>query len=82
MSQQVKDHRARVYGSAVCLADVTGPDGDKVPVWSANPDEVLGWLCDGFRFRFNQRRSIRCPLTGPALGPAASAMNRKPPNAA
>jgi putative transposase len=60
MSQQVKITRASLYGSAVYLGDVTEPDGTIVPVWSANPDEVLGWLCDGFRFRFNQRRSTRC----------------------
>jgi len=60
MSQQVKIARARLHGSAVCLGDVTGADGTAAPVWSANPDEVLGWLCDGFRFRFNQRRSTRC----------------------
>jgi len=60
MSQQVKITRARLHGSAVYLGDVTGPDGAQMPVWSANPDEVLSWLCDGFRFRFNQRRSTRC----------------------
>jgi putative transposase len=60
MSQQVKITGARLHGSAVYLGDVTGPDGTEAPVWSANPDEVLGWLCDGFRFRFNQRRSTRC----------------------
>jgi putative transposase len=60
MSQQVKITRARLHGSAVYLGEVTGPDRTAVPVWSANPDEVLGWLCDGFRFRFNQRRSTRC----------------------
>lgn len=59
MSQQVKITRARLHGSAVYLGDVTGLDGTEAPVWSANPDEVLGWLCDGFRFRFNQRRSTR-----------------------
>jgi IS605 OrfB family transposase len=60
MSQQVKITRARLHGSAVYLGDVTGADGTAAPVWSANPDEVVGWLCDGFRFRFNQRRSTRC----------------------
>jgi putative transposase len=60
MSQQVKITRARLHGSAVYFGDVTGPDGTVAPVWSANPDEVLSWLCDGFRFRFNQRRSTRC----------------------
>jgi hypothetical protein len=60
VSQQVKITRARLHGSAVYLGDVTGPDGIAAPVWSANPDQVVGWLCDGFRFRFNQRRSTRC----------------------
>ncbi|MGH3524644.1 MAG: hypothetical protein ACRDU4_17915, partial [Mycobacterium sp.] len=60
MSQQVNITRARLHGSAVYLGDVTGPDGAQMPVWSANPEEVLSWLCDGFRFRFNQRRSARC----------------------
>jgi IS605 OrfB family transposase len=59
MSQQVKITRARLHGSPVYLGEVTGPDGSQTPVWSANPDEVLGWLCDGFRARFNQRRSVR-----------------------
>ena len=60
MSQQVTITRARLHGSAVYLGDITGPDGATAPVWSANPDEVVSWLCDGFRFRFNQRRSTRC----------------------
>ncbi len=60
MSQQVKIIRARLHGSAVYLGEATGPDGAAGPVWSGDPDEVLGWLCDGFRFRFNQRRSTRC----------------------
>lgn len=60
MSQQVKITRARLHGSPVYLGEVTALDGTEAPVWSANPDEVVGWLCDGFRFRFNQRRSTRC----------------------
>lgn len=59
MSQQVRIIRARLHGSAVYLGEVTGPDGTEAPVWSADPGQVLGWLCDGFRFRFNQRRSTR-----------------------
>lgn len=47
MSQQVKITRARLHGSAVYLGDVTGPDGTEAPVWSANPDEVLGWRAMG-----------------------------------
>lgn len=60
MGQKVKITRTRVHGSPVYLGDVTHPDGTVKPVWSANPDQVLDWLCDGFRFRFNQRRSTRC----------------------
>ena len=37
----------------------TGDDGSRSPVWSANPDVVAKWMADGFRFRFNQRRSCR-----------------------
>jgi len=60
MSQKVKITRARVHGSPVYLGDVTAPDTTVGPVWSADPARVAGWLCDGFRFRFNQRRSTRC----------------------
>lgn len=60
MSQKVKITRARVHGSPVYLGDVTAPDATVGPVWSADPARVAGWLCDGFRFRFNQRRSTRC----------------------
>jgi putative transposase len=60
MSQRVKIIRALVHGSPVYLGDLTQPDGTVAPVWSADPARVLGWLCDGFRFRFNQRRSTRC----------------------
>lgn len=60
MSQQVKITRARLHGSPVYLGERTGTDGVQAPVWSANPDQVVEWLCDGFRFRFNQRRSNRC----------------------
>lgn len=59
MSQQVKITRARLSGSAVYLGEVTRSDGTEAPVWSADSGQVLGWLCDGFRFRFNQRRSTR-----------------------
>ncbi len=59
VSQQVKITRTRVHGSPVYLGEVTAADGTG-SVWSADPERVLGWLCDGFRFRFNQRRSTRC----------------------
>ena len=56
----MKITRVRLHGSPVYLGDVTQPKGSVAPVWSADPDRVLGWLCDGFRARFNQRRSTRC----------------------
>lgn len=59
MSQQVKITRVRLHGSAVYLGDVTSAEGTVAPVWSSDPDRVLEWLCDGFRVRFNQRRSTR-----------------------
>lgn len=59
MSQQVKITRARVHGSPVYIGDVTQVDGTVERAWSVDPDDVVGWLCDGFRFRFNQRRSTR-----------------------
>lgn len=27
--------------------------------WATQPDRVMNWLCDGYRFRFNQHRSKR-----------------------
>lgn len=60
MSQQVKITGARVHGGPIYLGEVIGSDGTARPMWSADPDRVLGWLCDGFRVRFNQRRSTRC----------------------
>ncbi|HWS93845.1 MAG TPA: transposase [Mycobacterium sp.] len=60
MSQLVRITRAGLHGSPVYLGEVTDDAGTVGPVWSADPDRVLGWLCDGFRFRFNQRRSARC----------------------
>jgi len=60
MSQQVKITRARLHGSPVYLGERTAPEDVHAAVWTTDPDEVVGWLCDGFRVRFNQRRSTRC----------------------
>jgi putative transposase len=60
VSQKVKITGVRVHGSPVYLGEVTQHDGTVAKVWSADPTRVLDWLCDGFRFRFNQRRSTRC----------------------
>jgi putative transposase len=58
MSQKVAIRRVRVHG-APYLGERTGDDGTKIDHWSANPDDVLNWLCDGYRTRFNQHRSRR-----------------------
>ncbi|MDA8314031.1 MAG: transposase [Actinomycetota bacterium] len=58
MSQRTRLVRAKVAGS-IYLGERTQADGSVVPSWSSTPEEVLTWLCDGFRFRFNQRRSTR-----------------------
>lgn len=60
MSQKVIITRARVHGSPIYLGDCTTTEGTIEPAWSSNPDRAINWLCDGFRARFNQRRSTRC----------------------
>lgn len=65
MSQKVRILGVRVKGRVFvgCPtpvdpggARVQGPGG---PVWSGDPEVVMGWLCDGFRWRFNDRRAWR-----------------------
>lgn len=59
MSQQVHVIGVRVT-SPVFLGEITDPEtGVRGPQWSADPDRVMGWLTDGFRWRFNDRRSWR-----------------------
>ena len=58
MSQRTRLVRAKVSGS-IYLGMRTQPDGSSASTWSSKPDEVLTWLSDGFRFRFNQHRSKR-----------------------
>ena len=59
MSQQVRIVGVRIT-SPVFLGDVLDPATDvRGPVWSADPNRVMGWLCDGFRWRFNDRRAWR-----------------------
>lgn len=65
MSQKVRILGVRVKGHAfVGRPAPTGVDGTRVagpgaPAWSADPDVVMTWLCDGFRARFNDRRAWR-----------------------
>lgn len=60
MSQVTRLVRVRHRGAPVFLGVETRPDGSRTPVWSSDPDSVARWMADGFRFRFNQRRSCRC----------------------
>lgn len=32
---------------------------EEVDVWSSQPEEVMSWISDGWRYRFNQRRAER-----------------------
>ena len=59
MSQKVVIERVQVRGSAPYLGMCATPDGQQVPLYSANPDIVMRWLCDGWRCRYNQLRSRR-----------------------
>ena len=42
-----------------------GTDRAGTPRWSANPERVAEWLCDGWRARFNQHRAVRTRRTYP-----------------
>ena len=59
MSQKVVIERVQVRGAAPYLGTSTTEDGQQVPLYSANPDIVMRWLCDGWRCRYNQLRSRR-----------------------
>ena len=59
MSQKVVIERVQVRGAAPYLGMSATPDGQQVPLYSANPDIVMRWLCDGWRCRYNQFRSRR-----------------------
>ena len=55
MSQKVKIVGLKHKGASVYLGD----DSHGNPMWSRNPERVANWLCDGWRFRFNQFRGQR-----------------------
>ena len=59
MSQKVVIERVQVRGAAPYLGLSETEDGQQVPLYSANPDIVMRWLCDGWRCRYNQLRSRR-----------------------
>lgn len=55
MSQKVIITKLKLEGAAPYLGD----DESGYEMFSHNPDVVINWLCDGYRTRFNQLRSIR-----------------------
>ena len=59
MSQKVVIERVQVRGAAPYIGLSATPDGQQVPLYSANQDIVMRWLCDGWRCRYNQLRSRR-----------------------
>lgn len=63
-------HKAKIVGVKVSgspflgLVSPRAGDGSRlvgpaVPVWSSDPDQVLGWLSDGYRLRTNDQRALR-----------------------
>ena len=61
VSQKVRIERVSFAGAPVFL----GTNRAGTPHWSANPERVACWLCDGWRARFNQHRAIRTRRTYP-----------------
>ena len=52
MSQTARIRRVKHSGAAVYLGHASGTEA-----WSRNPERIVEWLCDGYRFRFNQHRA-------------------------
>lgn len=55
MSQKTRIIKVRHSGAAVFL----GHDAYGNPQWTRNPEKIMDWLCDGWRYRFNQHREHR-----------------------
>ena len=55
MSQKVQIVSVKVEGSKIYL----GNDKYGNPLYTRNPDKVMNWLCDGWRFYFNYLRQFR-----------------------
>ena len=54
MSQVFSIRRVKHSGAPAYLGTTDGED-----TWSANPERIIRWMCDGYRFRFNQHRGLR-----------------------
>ncbi len=55
MSQKTRITKVGHDGAAVYL----GQDACGNPTWTRNPERIMDWLCDGWRYRFNQHREHR-----------------------
>ena len=55
MSQKVKITNVRHEGTSVYL----GNDKYGNEKYSRNPEKIVEWLCDGWRYRFNEFRAVR-----------------------
>lgn len=55
MSQVCSITNVKHKGAPVYLGERNGKD-----CFSSNPTDIMKWICDGYRFRFNQHRSKRC----------------------
>ena len=61
MSQKTKMLGVKHKGASVYL----GNDSWGNPMWTRSPDRIMDWLCNGWRFRFNQFRAQRTIRTYP-----------------
>ncbi len=55
MSQKVKITNVRHEGTSVYLGNDKYGNGK----YSRNPERIIEWLCDGWRYRFNEFRAVR-----------------------
>ena len=55
MSQKVKITNVRHVGASVYL----GNDKYGNEKYSRNPERIVEWICDGWRYRFNELRAVR-----------------------
>ena len=55
MSQKTKIIGVKHFGASVYL----GTDKFGNPMWTRDPNRIMQYLCDGYRYRFNQFRALR-----------------------
>lgn len=59
MSQKVRIERVDVRGATPFLGLSDNDDPGSARLYSKDPDQVMTWLCDAWRTRFNQLQSRR-----------------------